>query len=77
MWRKTVTWRTDNAKKYYVILFVIGFIMFKHDWDIHRAWVPFMSPWLYPHPHHLYIGIIIMVFSFFMTMSKLYNESRI
>lgn len=71
MWRKTITWQNEHEKQNYLILFVIGFIIFKHDWDIHKAWVPFISPWVFPHPHHLYIGLVIMVFSLFMVMRKL------
>lgn len=72
MWRKLIVY-DDNIN--YLILFINGFIVFIHDWNIHKAWVPFMSSYIFPHPHHLYIGLMIMCFSLFMYMGKVYNES--
>ena len=53
--------------------------MFYHDWEIHKQWMPLMSPymlkWLpFRLPHHMYIGLSIIAIQWFMLMRKVYNE---
>ena len=49
-----------------------GLLVFLHDWNIHREWIPFMSGYLFPHPHHLYLGIFIAVIGWVILIEKTY-----
>lgn len=75
MWGKL----QESIDNKYLILFIFGFGVFMHDWNIHKKWVGFFSPfalrWLpFRLPHHLYIGLGIMILSWLMYMRKAYIE---
>jgi len=60
-------------------LFLVGLGIFLHDYDKHGIVKEFWSPYMIQYigftlPHHLWIGLGIMCFSWLLWLRKIYND---